>query len=706
MNKNKLLAEFEPGTYAKWREVAEKSLKGAPFERKLLTKTDEGIVLQPIYTRDALEELAYVDCLPGTLPYLRGKAALGNAVNGWEVCQEIPCATPEALNRALTEDLGRGQNAVPLRIDSLTAEGLDPTPDTSDRVGDQGVSIGTTRDLSVLFDHISLLDHPLYLEAGASGIPLAAVVFAYLDQQGVAPSGVKGAIEFDPLAQLARSGTLQGARGSVWDEMASLVEFAGTNALQLKTIGVSSAPYHMAGADAVEELACALATGVAYLRELVRRGLDINQVAQQMRFSMMVGSHFFMEVAKLRAARIAWACAVEAFGGDEDARRMTLHARSSTWNKTRSDAHVNLVRTTAEVFAAAVGEADSIHGGFYDEPLGPPDTFSRRLARNTHAVLREESHLGQVVDPAGGSWFVEQLTDELAQKSWRLFQQIEQRGGMTSALEEGFVQQQVEQTASGKAAALASRKAVLVGTNMYPNVDEQLPKSSSSTEDIYVQRSAALEKCRAERDETACRSALEALTGGATDRTGLIIRAIAAAQHGATLGEITKALHRDRAAVTVKPLRPQRGAEGFEALRHRARAFAERTGEGPRVFLANVGTVAQHKARADFSADFFEVGGFEILRNDGFATPQLAAAAAVKSGAPIAVICSTDDQYPTLVPEFIEALGAERPSIQVVLAGYPKDQINAHKGAGVNAFIHIKANVFETLDQFLKHIGA
>lgn len=700
----KLLAEFTPPTNAEWQREAERSLKGKPLE-KLTTRTYEGIDVQPIYRQDDVSAIPHLDSLPGFAPYLRGTGPVNRP---WQICQELPYSTAAEFNRAVRYDLERGQTAVYLKVDLATQLGLDPDEANPGDVGAGGVSIATVDDLAAALTGIDLEQVPLYFGATSAAVPTAALLFALFKRQGRNLTKLRGSLEMDPLGTLARTGQLPRSVAGAYDVMAHLLRWAVANAPHMHVITVHGQPYANAGASAVQELAFVLATAVEYLRELQQRGLNADVAAPRIRFAFSVGGDYFLEVAKLRAARLVWAKAVKAFGGSEVAQQMTVHARTAAWNKTSCDPWVNMLRVTTEAFAGAVSGADSIHTAPFDETLGQPDEFSRRIARNTQLILQHEAHLSRVIDPAGGAWYVEKLTDEVGRRAWSLFQQVEQIGGLTPALAAGLPQEQVQQTAAARAKNLASRKDVLVGTNRYSNLLETPPESRRpDLAALHRERSATISAYRTSLDNEQNTRVLALLNNVLEAADAAVLEtAIEAALAGATLGELSRTLrHGDETKATVTPLVPHRAAAPFEALRDFAEDFAARHGRRPQVFLANVGPISRHKPRADFSTDFFQVGGFEVLGNDGFDTPAAAAQAALDSGAPVVVICGTDAEYPTVVPPLTKAIKSANSDITVVLAGYPADQIEAHKAAGVDEFIHLRADVVEILSRLQAKLG-
>jgi methylmalonyl-CoA mutase len=508
----------------------------------------------------------------------------------------------------------------------------------------------------------------------------------------------------DPLGVLAHAGKLPQSLAGAYREMTALTSWAAQYAPRLQTICVHSRPWHDAGGHAVEELAFTLATALEYFRELNQRGLGVNTVAPQMRLAVNVGSNFFMEIAKLRALRMLWSRLVSSLGGGEAAQRASLHVRTARWNKTVCDPYNNLLRTTIEAFAGVLGGADSLQVGAFDETVRPADDFSRRIARNTQIILQKECLLTQVIDPAGGSWYVESITAELAQRAWTLFQEVEKLGGMAAALRAGFPQQKTAATAAERIQAVTRRRQSIVGVNQYANPKEKpLPVPVTDPEHFQKRRAQQVASLRTSLDDADNAAVLKDLARLVeADETGLFEAAIAAAERGATLGELTRSLRiRDAAPEVITRVHLTRAAASVEDLR----AAMNRQSERARVFLCNLGSLKEHKARADFARGFFSVGGFEVISPAGFKTPADAAAAFAKSGARVAVICSTDDNYPALVPVLVPLLKAAVPEAIIVLAGYPTEQIAAHKQTGVNEFIHLRADVMETLRLIQLQLG-
>ena len=366
--------------------------------------------------------------------------------------------------------------------------------------------------------YIDLERIPVYIQTGLMALPVTALLVAYLRRQGKSAEKLRGCIGTDPLGILISNGTLPVSPESAYAAMAQLTAWAIKHAPRLQTIVVRGHPYHDGGGSAVQELAFVMATAVEYLNEMQTRGISVDDAAVRMRFSFSVGSQFFMEIARLRAARLVWAQIVSAFGGSGDAQKMFIHACTSAWNKTIYDPYVNLLRATTEALAGVMGGADSMQVGAFDQVIRPADEFSRRIARNIHLILQKECNFTRPVDPPGGSWYIEKLTDSVARKAWNLFQDIEAKGGMSRALREGFPQAQVAQTAAKRKANIARRKDIFVGTNMYPNLDEKpLEGRPADHEAIQRMQSVRLAGYRLSVDHACRQAVLETLAGARED---------------------------------------------------------------------------------------------------------------------------------------------------------------------------------------------
>ena len=668
------LDEFCPSSYEAWRAETVAALAGASFEKTLVTRTSEGIDIQPIYHREDLAGLTHLNSAPGQPPYVRGTRT--NA--GWEIAQEISGESAEALR------IENGEAAVNITLDEPARRAGYAVP------GRRGVVIETTRDMGRILDGVDLARMPLHIQPGSAALPLFALLICHLRREGADLRALRGALADDPIGELVSRGSLPHSLGAAFDRMALVTRAALIQMPCFRTVGVGVHTYADAGGNAVLELAFALATGIEYLRQLEARGLAVDQAAARFVFAFSIGADFFMALAKLRAARMLWARIIAASGGGAEAQKMRIYARTSLWNRSALDPYVNLLRGATEAFAAVAGGCDSLEVGSFEEVIRPPDEGSRRLARNTQIILREECHFDHVIDPAGGSYYVETLTDQLARKAWTLFREIEKLGGMANAVAAGMPQENVRAVAARKAELVATRRLSVIGANVYANPKEK---------PLEGHRQSPPPAAAAAHERSAAEARLNKLRKAATE--DIIELAVAAAGEGATLGELSSALtaadsERARAGMLV----PRRAAEPFERLR-----AAVEAGGPPKVFLANMGPLRQHKARADFATGFFQAGGFAVIESRAYSTVNGAAEAARQSGAPIVVICSSDETYPEIVPALAARIKADHPGVIIVLAGFPAGHVEVFTRAGVDEFIHISANCYGTLHGIAERLG-
>jgi methylmalonyl-CoA mutase len=681
-----LAADFGPPDAAEWMKLTESVLQGAPFEKKLVTRTPEGIAVQPLYGLGALDANPLADGTPGEYPYLRGTRAAGYRTRPWDICQVLPYATAAEFNAAAHHDLGRGLNALVITLDEAGKHGRDP----GEGSGVGGTSLVTRADVDEAFAGIDFSDLPVHLDAGVSA-PAAAIML--LDR----PQGpTLGSACFDPLAILATDGELPMTLDRAWDLLTAHKRYLGKRVPAMRSVGVDVRWVGHAGGNAVQELACMLSSAAETFRALAARGSHPGVVARASRVRMAVGSDFFMEIAKLRAARALWAQLVRACGGDDEAAKLHLCASTSAWTQTKQDPYVNLLRGTSQAFAAVVAGVDGLQVDAFDALFGPPTEFSRRIARNIQLILRDEAHIPEVVDPAGGSWTIESLTLELARKAWAMFQSMEKEGGLLAALQGGALRERLAASAAERRNLLAQRREVMVGTNQYVNLDEVLPETrATDAVALAATRRESLAKAKAARDGKALQAALAEL---GKKPTGDVLAS--AVRLGASLGEISREVGGGEVS-RVEPIACGRLTEGYEALRANVAALAA----PPVAFLAQMGPVRQHKARADFTLEFLKPGGFRLVADRSFADPAEAARAAIAAGASLTVLCSTDETYPTLVPAFAAAVKAAAPQVIVLVAGLLPDHTEAFKAAGVDGFIHLRANNLEMLQDLHVRLG-
>ena len=679
----RLLTEFPAPTLDQWREEVVRLLKGAPFDKKMLSATYEGITLQPMYTAEDVKALPFQDSLPGEWPYLRGTEPLGQRISGWLVAQELPFPGALAFNEALRQDLERGQNAVNLVLDEAGQQGLDADQADVALVGQGGTSISTYADVVQALEGVDS-SLPLAVVGAAGAVPAAAMVVAALKKGNLSKAELS--FGFDPLGTLACHGSLPMSLDQAYDQLADLTRWAVTNAPKARTLVACGHPWHEAGGNAVQELAFTLSGAVATLRAMEARGISVNEAASRVLYRLSVGGHFFMEIAKLRAMRVLWAQVVRACGGSDEAAKIRLHAKSGKFNKTQFDPHVNILRGTTEAFAAVVGGADSIHIAPWDAVLSQvPSDLGRRLARNTQIILREESRLDQVVDLAGGSWAVETLTHQLCVAAWKLFQEVEALGGLKAALEAGFPQGKIAEVAAARRRAITLRTDVIVGNNQYADALEAMPEVKSLDH-------AALKAVYGPKAASSRKNAVK----------GATFQALVDAAPNATLGELSAAAGRGNGP-KVEALKMHRAVEVFEGLRKAVLAYRAKQ-KGPQVFLANLGPIGTYMPRLDFTRGFFQVGGFEVADQAWFQAPEEAAKAALESGAPVVVAVGLDDTYLEAVPALAKALKSAGVKT-VLVAGLLKEQADAFKAAGVDDFIHVRSDVHAVLSGLAKTMG-
>ncbi len=699
-----LLKDFPPPTYTEWKEIAEKYLKGAPFEKKLVTKTYEEIDIQPIYTEKDIRDITFIDEMPGYNYYVRGIKPEGYLNKSWEICQEIPYGLAEDFNRALKYDLERGQTAINLLLDKATQLGIDADKAKDEEVGYRGVSISNLEDFLKALSEIDLEKYPIYINAGFSSIQILMILAAFLKKQNIDLNRIEGSVEADPIGFMLVGGSLPVSLEFVYDKMASLLKWTKYNMPKLRTIGINGLAFHNSGASAVQELAYVMATAVEYINQMLDRGLNIDNIAQSIRLTFGIGPFYFMEVAKIRAVRIIWAKIIEAYKGDRESQKAKIHARTSFLNQTKYDPYVNMLRTTTETFSAVVGGVDSLHTNSFNECFEEPDEFSRRIARNTQTILNEETRLSSLIDPGAGSYYVEKLTDEIAKKAWALFQKIERNGGVLETLKQGYLQEEVEKVDERRRKDIAKRKAVIIGTNMYSNLKEKkLDLKFPDYGEIRKKRKQYLKEYKSSGVHKKHIKELEYLS---PNPENIIDIGIEALLKGATIGEITEAITKSSGdLVSIKALKMHRASEGFEEIRDAIEIYKGKMDYRPKIFLANMGHFSQYKARADFSKGFFQVGGFEVIYPEGFDNTEAAVCAAIESKAQVVVICSTDDKYPELVAPITKALKDKKSNIVIVLAGYPKDKIEEYRKSGVDEFIYLGADTHLILLSVLKKIG-
>ena len=621
----KLFTEFPPVSTEQWDEVIIKDLKGADYEKKLVWKTHEGFSVRPYYRAENLGDIKSLGEMPGQFPFVRGIKNDNNWLTRQDICL---CEGLEKANAEALDILNKG-------VESL------------------GFILADKKDLSVA-----------EMETLLKGICISAVeinfrkccpkhsaetlksFLAVVKKQGVKPEEVRASFDFSPLHRLTVKGTFceEKSYGFLADAVKAVAEYP-----KIKVINVQAYDFNNAGASLVQELAFGVAIGNEYIAKLVDLGFKAEEVAKRIKFTFGISSNYFMEIAKFRAGRVVWANIVKAWGVDCDcACKMHVHAVTSRWNQTVYDAYVNMLRGTTETMSAAIAGVDSIEVVPFDDAFRAPGEFSNRIARNVQSVLKEESHFNKIVDPAAGSYYVEELTQSIIDAAWKLFKDVEEKGGYTEAFKAGFVQEQVKAVSDKKDKLLAQRRETLLGTNQFPNFLEKA--GDEITKEIVT------------RDGGCC-----------CEKGGC------------------------EAEKMAEPLCAYRGAQPFEAMR----LATDRNGRQPMAFMLTFGNLAMCRARAQFSSNFFAVAGIKVVDNNRFSTIEEGVEAALKAKADIVVACSADDEYLENVPKIAQLIGDKA---IVVVAGDPECRPQLEE-QGIKNYIHVKCNVLDTLKEYQKALG-
>ena len=618
MEDNKLFSEFPPVSTEKWEEVINKDLKGADYEKKLVWKTIEGFKVKPYYRAEDLEGLEYLDSNPGQKPFTRGKHADNNV---WEVRQDIHIQDLKEANRIALDAVERGATAL-----GFCAKG-----------------IKTLDDMATLFKGIYINAVSINFMCSEDYLSLLKLYVEYAKQQGFNPADLQGSCGFDPFRYALKHGRFHRGEEGDFQMAKELVDYGHDNLPNFRVLTVHGSQLHNAGANIVQELGFSLAAANELVARLTDLGVKAHRVACRIELNVGIGSTYFMEMAKIRAARLLWSKVIEQYQPECDcAYNLYINATTSAWNQSLYDPYVNMLRSTTEAMSACIAGADSISVLPFDNAFKEADDFGYRIARNQQLLLKEESYLDKIADPAAGSYYIENLTDQIARGAWEHFLKVEECGGYCKALRAGLVQDEVEKTAQQRDLDIANRKTTILGTNQYPNLLEKMGDKIAEEHHCC---------CNCEKGDE------------------------------------------------VRTLKPYRGAEAFEHLR----LATEKAAHRPKVFLLTYGNLTMRKARAGFATNFFGVAGYEIIDNPGFATPEEGAKAALQSGADIVVLCSSDDEYAELTQPVCDFLKGKVKSL--VLAGFPKEMVDTYKGYGIDEFIHVKTNALECLTNFQKQFG-
>ncbi len=701
------------GQLKTWASLAEKELRGRPIE-DLNWHTPEGITVKPLYTAADVQGLDHTGSLPGMAPYTRGPKATMYAGRPWTVRQYAGFSTAEESNQFYRSNLAAGQQGLSVAFDLPTHRGYDSDhPRVEGDVGKAGVAIDSVEDMKILFDGIPLGEVSVSMTMNGAVLPVMANYIVAAEEQGVEPQQLAGTLQNDILKEFMVRNTYIYPPGPSMRVVADIIGYTATNMPKFNSISISG--YHMqeAGATNVEELAFTIADGIEYVRTAINRGLDVDAFAPRLSFFFGIGMNFFMEIAKLRAARILWATLMEEKFSPKNSGSLVLrtHCQTSGVSLTSQDPYNNIIRTTIEAMSAVLGGTQSLHTNAFDEALALPTPFSARIARNTQLLIQEETGVTQVVDPLAGSYYVEALTNELVEAARTLIDEVEALGGMTEAVESGMPKLRIEAAAAQRQARIDRGEEVIVGVNKYqlavePDV-EVLDIDNSSVRASQIEK---LKTVRANRDQAACDNALAALKAGAEGETeNLLALAVDAARARATVGEISDALeaawgrhvaqHRSISGVYSASYE---GDEGFMGIQQDVEDFAGRHGRRPRMLVVKMGQDG-HDRGAKVIATAFADLGFDVDVGPMFQTPQEAAQQAIENDVHVVGVSSQAAGHKTLVPQLIAALKtANAEDVLVVCGGVipPKDY-DMLKAEGVAAVFGPGTNIPEAASSVL-----
>ncbi len=674
------MADFPKRTLEDWAARATRELKGRALE-DLTWKTLEGIEVKPLYTAADLESLQYTDSLPGFPPFVRGPRATMYANRPWTVRQYAGFSTAEESNAFFRRNLEAGQTGLSVAFDLATHRGYDSDhPRVAGDVGKAGVAIDTVEDMKILFDGIPLDRMSVSMTMNGAVLPIMAGFIVAGEEQGVPPEKLSGTIQNDILKEFMVRNTYIYPPEPSMRIVADIIEYTAKHMPKFNSISISG--YHMqeAGATVVQELAFTLADGLEYVRAALSRGLEIDAFAPRLSFFFNIGMNFFMEIAKLRAARLLWARIIRTFEPkDERSLVLRTHCQTSGVSLTEQDPYNNIIRTTVEAMAAALGGTQSLHTNAFDEALGLPTPFSARIARNTQLVLQEETGITRVVDPLGGSYYVEALTDSVARHAWELIQEVEEMGGMTKAVESGMPKLRIEEAAARRQALIDRGETVVVGVNKYrPDDGEEEHVEILDVDNAKVREAqiARIAQVRATRDEDRCRAALDRLTEiAASGRGNLLEAAIEASRARATVGEISDALEKvfTRHRAAIRSVSGVYGAafdddEGFARVRAEVDAFAAEEGRRPRLLVVKLGQDGHDRGAKVIATAFADIG-FDVDIGPLFQSPEEAARQAIENDVHVVGVSSQAAGHKTLVPQLVEALRAQGGGDIVVVCG-------------------------------------
>jgi methylmalonyl-CoA mutase len=713
--------EFPAASLAQWHRAAAKSAPGGDVSQ-LDWHTPDGIVVKPLYTAADVAGLPHADTLPGFAPFVRGPQPTMYAVRPWTIRQYAGFSTAEESNAFYRQALAAGAQGVSVAFDLATHRGYDSDhPRVTGDVGKAGVAIDSVEDMKILFDGIPLDKVSVSMTMNGAVLPVLAGYVVAAEEQGVPQAQLSGTIQNDILKEFMVRNTYIFPPEPSMRIIGDIIEYTAQEMPKFNSISISG--YHMqeAGANQALELAFTLADGQEYVRTALAKGLAVDDFAPRLSFFWAIGMNFYLEVAKMRAARLLWCRIMTAFGATNPKSLMLrTHCQTSGWSLTEQDPYNNVVRTTIEAMAAVFGGTQSLHTNSFDEAIALPTEFSARIARNTQLIIQEETHITNVVDPWAGSYMMESLTQEMADQAWAIIEEVRAMGGMTRAVDSGWAKLKIEAAAAEKQARIDSGKDVIVGVNKYRLKNEQ-PVDIREIDNVSVRDSqiARLNRVKAARDNAAVAASLQALTAAAEARTGnLLALSIEAVRLRATVGEVSDALekvfgrHRaDIQKVTGVYAAAYDSAEGWEQLQKEIREFAGQHGRRPRVMIAKLGQDG-HDRGAKVVATAFADLGFDVDIGPLFQTPQECARQAIENDVHALGISTLAAGHKTLVPAIIAELKAQGADDIIVFVGgvIPAQDYEFLFEAGVKGVYGpgtpIPASAKDVLEQIRKAVAA
>ena len=686
-----------------WRILVSGEIKSKSLD-DLNWQTPEGIKVKPLYTADDLVGVAHKDNLPGFFPYTRGIRGSMYAARPWTIRQYAGFSTAEESNLFYRKNLEAGQMGLSVAFDLATHRGYDSDhARVEGDVGKAGVAIDSVDDMKILFDGIPLDKMSVSMTMNGAVIPCLAFYIVAAEEQGVKHDQLSGTIQNDILKEFMVRNTYIYPPEPSMRIVGDIIEY--TSKKMPKYNGISISGYHMqeAGSNQLQELAYTLANGMEYVRTAMAKGLDIDDFAPRLSFFFAIGMNFFMEVAKLRAARTIWAQIMENFGAkNPKSMMMRTHCQTSGASLTEKDPYNNVIRTTIEGMAGVFGGTQSLHTNSFDEAMALPTDASARIARNTQIILQEEANLTNVVDPLGGSFYVESLTDQLVQEAWKIITEIEDVGGMTKAVSKGLPKLDIEKAAAMKQARIDMGEETVVGVNKHRLVEEEeiniLRIDNLAVRKIQIKK---LEVLRKERDDDKCQAALKELTNAAAGSDNLLEKSIVAARARATLGEISDAMEEvfGRHRAEIKSISgiygaAYKGDKDYVNIQNKIEAFAEKVGRRPRILVAKMGQDGHDRGAKIIATAFADIG-FDVDVGPLFQTPVETAREAIENDVHIIGVSSQAAGHKTLIPSLINALRVEGADDILVVAGgvIPTHDYDELYKAGVSAIFGPGTNI-------------